>query len=91
VQDQCESKVEIELIRLYDCLKRKVKPKESRNLDTAFSVTMKNGENDCSAIFLLNLELQVSFKFYRKSIYTFLLFHKTLRIFNYAEKEGKYK
>jgi len=56
VQDQYESQVEIELIRLYNCLKRKVKPKESRNLDTAFSVTMKNGENDGSAIFLLNIE-----------------------------------
>jgi hypothetical protein len=63
VQDQCESKVEIELIRIYDCLKRKVKPRESRNLDTAFSVTMKNGENDYSAIFLLNIEFQVSFRF----------------------------
>ena len=61
MKDQCESKVEIELI--YDCLKRKVKPKESRNLDTAFSVTMKNGENDYSAIFLLNIEFQVSFRF----------------------------
>ena len=63
MQDQCESKIEIELIRLYDCLKRKVKPKESRNLDTAFSVTMKNGENDGSAIFLLNIEFQVSSRF----------------------------
>jgi len=69
VQDQCESKVEIELIRLYDCLNRKVKPKESRNLDTAFSVTMKNGENDGSAIFLLNIEFQVSFRFYVKIEY----------------------
>ena len=67
MQDQCESKVEIELIRLYDFLKRRVESKESRNLDTAFSVTMKNGENDCSAIFLLNLEFQVSLKFYRKN------------------------
>jgi len=63
VQDQCESKVEIELIRLYDFLKRKVKPKESRNLDTAFSVTMKNGENDGSAIFVLIIEFQVSSRF----------------------------
>ena len=63
MQDQCESQVEIELTRLYNCLKRKVKPKESRNLDTAFSVTMKNGENDGSAIFLLNIEFQVSFRF----------------------------
>ena len=63
MQDQCESQVEIELIRLYNCLKRKVKPKESRNLDTAFSVTMKNGENEGSAIFLLNIEFQVSFRF----------------------------
>ena len=63
MQDQCESQVEIELTRLYNCLKRKVKPKESRNLDTAFSVTMKNGENDGSAIFLLNIEFQVSSRF----------------------------
>ena len=63
MQDQCESQVEIELIRLYNCLKRKVKPKESRNLDTAFSVTMKNGENEGSAIFLLNIEFQVSSRF----------------------------
>ena len=63
MQDQCESKVETKLIRIYDCLKRKVKPRESRNLDTAFSVTMKNGENDYSAIFLLNIEFQVSFRF----------------------------
>ena len=63
MQDQCESQVEIELTRLYNCLKRKVKPKESRNLDTAFSVTMKNGENEGSAIFLLNIEFQVSSRF----------------------------
>ena len=63
MQDQCESKVKIELIRLYNCSKRKVKPKESRNLDTAFSVTMKNGENEGSAIYLLNIEFQVSSRF----------------------------
>ena len=63
MQDQCESQVEIELIRLNNCLKRKVKPKKSRNLDTAFSVTMKNGENEGSAIFLLNIEFQVSSRF----------------------------
>jgi len=73
VQDQCEFKVEIELIRLYNCLKRKVKPKESRNLDTTFSVTMKNGENDFSAIFLLKIEFQVSFKFYRKIKKVFII------------------